>query len=365
MTARLVIVGTPGDKRTAALAAAAARQGVDARLVSWAAALADPRVVAAAGQAGDVLRVDSPGADGATWAALARLGGDTRPRERDEWRAGRGWFAGLTTFLHALDAHTTQLVPTHPTASILGMTDKRVCHERLAAAGVPVPALLAEVGSAGELRTQLDATGHDAVFVKPRWGSSGAGVLALRRQRGRELVVTTAELAGDQLINRKRLRRYQLRAEIDRLLDRVLGDGAIVQRWLPKLGVADGPLDLRVVVMRGRLALAVARVGRGAITNLHLDARRLDVAVVQERVGTVAFAALESACLRAAASFAGHHTVGVDVMLDTRGRPFVLECNAWGDYLPRLLSADGCDTYDLYLRDVFGARAMPQLLGAS
>ncbi len=41
-------------------------------------------------------------------------------------------------------------------------------------------------------------------------------------------------------------------------------------------------------------------------------------------------------------------------MVDTSGRPYVLECNSWGDYLPGLL-VDGRDSYDLQLQGLFGA----------
>jgi len=352
MSLRLVIVGVPGEKRTVALLGAAERCGAVARLVPWDAAIARPALVGEAGRAGDHLRVESPGGDAQIWQTLARLGGDDRPAAAGQWRPGRGWFAGLTRALHAIDAHTTHLRATHPSAQILAMTDKLVGHERLARAGVPVPALLPsahDAHDADELRQLMRASGRSAVYVKARWGSSGAGVLAFRRSAGRELLTTTAELDDGRVYNRKRLRRYHERAATSALLDTVLGDGAIVQRWLPKLGTARGPFDLRVLVVRGEIAQTVARVGRGTITNLHLDATRAGVEEVLAPLGPAAAANVYAVCRRAAACFPGHHSVGVDVMVDPRGNPFVLECNAWGDYLPRLL-VGGLDSYDVYLR---------------
>jgi hypothetical protein len=356
VTDRLVIVGVPGDKRTSALLAAAARAGVDARCVAWADALTSLDPVASAGDSGDRLRVESPGADGEIWHRLARLGGDHRPREAGEWRPGRGWFAGLTSFLTDLDRQTAALRPSHPSPQLLAMTDKLVCQQRLASRGVPVPELLPAPDDGDQLREIMRDAGCSAVFVKPRWGSSGAGVVAFRRDgRGhREQVTTTADLVNGRLFNRKRLRRYTRRNDIDAVLDTVLGDGAVVQRWLPKLGVADGPLDLRVVVIAGRAAQVVGRVGRGTITNLHLDARRMAIDELRADLGAAVVARVLAACEQAAACFPGHQSIGVDAMIDVHGRPIVLECNAWGDFLPRLL-IDGMDCYDLYLRSLFGA----------
>jgi hypothetical protein len=349
----LVIVGVPAEKRTAALLAAAARGGVRARCVPWLDAMAAPAGVTAGMAAGDVLRVESPGGDDATWHALAARGGETRRFAVGDWRPGRGWFRGLADVLTALDAAAVGHRVTHPGPQVLAMTDKAACHQRLVAAGVPVPELLPAAAGAAALRAIMEQRGRRAVYVKPRWGSSGAGVLAFRSDGRREVLVSTASLDGGRLRNHKRLRRHVDRAVIDGLLDAVLGDGAVVERWIPKAGHAGGPLDLRVLVLGGRVAQAVARVGRGPITNLHLDAARAPVAEALARFGPATLDAVHDVSRRAAACFPGHHGVGVDVLVDPVGRPFVVECNAWGDYLPRLL-VDGLDSHQLYLRDVLG-----------
>jgi glutathione synthase/RimK-type ligase-like ATP-grasp enzyme len=349
MRARLVLVGVPGDKRTLALAAAAQRAGRELVEVPWSLALAQPEAIRRVAREGDVVRVESPGADAAIWHALARLGGEQRTFASGEWRPGRAWFVGLTRFFAQLDAQLRGLHVTHPCAQVLALTDKLVCQQRLEQAGVPVPAALPAPTTADELRATMRRLGRSAVFVKPRWGSSGAGVLAYRHALDRELLISTARCASGRIFNHKQLCRHETRASIDELLDAVLRDGALVQRWLPKAGLAAGPLDLRVLVIRGEVAQAVARVGRGTITNLHLNAARVDVETALARFGASAWRSVQHVARAAAACFPGQHCVGVDVMVDTRGNPFVLECNAWGDYLPRLL-LDGLDSYDLYLR---------------
>ena len=349
MRPHLVAVAVPGDKRATALGAALARAGWSTTWIAWADALRDPARVGRAGRPGDFLRVESPGSDAATWHAIVRAGGGAGTVPDGEWRPGRAWFAGLAWALDAIEAASRHLVVTHPAAQILAMTDKLACHQRLASAGIPVPETRPAPATPGGLRRLLDAVELHAVYVKPRWGSSGAGVLALRRGRGREHVTTSASLRDGRLVNDKRLHTYQDRADIDAVLAPILGDGAVVQRWLPKAGTADGPFDLRMLVVGGRIAQRVARVGRGTLTNLHLGAARADADEVLAGFAAATRSRLEAACVAAAERFPGHRCVGVDAMVDVRGRPFVLECNAWGDYLPRLV-VDGLDSYDVQLR---------------
>ena len=349
MASGLVVVATPGDKRARALRAAALRVGHPSPTwIAWAEAIAAPARVGAAGQPGDFLRIDSPGADVATWHALAGQGGLQTSIPEGQWRPGAAWFRGLERTLAAIAAAAPQLRLTHPVGHILTMTDKWRCQQRLEQAGVTTPPAFPAPDTVSALRGQLAERGWSAVFVKPRFGSSGAGVLAWRRAGQREQLTTPAALRGDVLCNDKHLHTYDDRASIDRIVDIVLADGALVQRWIPKAGASGGPFDVRVLVIDGAIAQRVGRVGRGPITNLHLDARRAAPATLLTSFPG-AQARIDALCLATAACFPGHRCLGIDVLVDPRGRPFVLECNAWGDYLPGLLLA-GQDSYDLQLR---------------
>jgi glutathione synthase/RimK-type ligase-like ATP-grasp enzyme len=346
---KLVVVATPGDKRTRALGAAVERLGFPSPTwISWAEAIVSPGQVGAAGKHGDLLRIDSPGADPTTWHALAGQGGGTTSIPQGQWRPGAAWFRGLERVLAAINAGAAHLRPTHPIGHILTMTDKWLCQKRLESAGVATPPAFLAPSTVAAVRDRLAAQRWPAVFVKPRFGSSGAGVLAWRRSGTSEQLITPAALHGDVLINDKHLHTYEERASIDRVLAIVLADAALVQRWIPKAGTAGGPFDLRVLVIDGVVAQRVGRVGRGPITNLHLDARRAEPETLLAGFPG-ALARVDALCLAAAAGFPGHRAIGIDVLIDPRGRPHVVECNAWGDFLPGLL-VDGQDSYELQLR---------------
>lgn len=316
--ARLVLVAGPAEKRTRALLAAAEVAKLPTCVVPWSAFLDDPSLPGREAGADDVLRVDTPGGDTAVWSRLSGM--SVAPTE---WRPGRAWFAGLSAQLRAV---TTEARQTHPAETCLAMVDKWSTQARLEEAGVAIPPAELAPPTPEALWARVTELRWGQVFVKGRWGSSGAGVFAARRGE----VVTTAVLDGGRVHNDKRLRRYT-GAEADAVLAPVLADGALLQRWIPKAGAGDRPFDLRAVLVEGRLTHLVARLGRGPITNLHLDSLRADpadvcAANVLIRVGELAVAT--------ARLFPTHHTFGIDILVDSRGKPWVIECNAWGDHVP-------------------------------
>lgn len=319
-----VCVWVPGSRRARGFSPAVA--------LAWRDVVDDPGLVGRVCRAGDVVRVDSPGEDDVVWARLSGLP-IADPTER---RPGAAWFAGLRRVLTAIDAGLPPGVTrTHPAETVCAMTDKLGCAQALAAANVPIPPTEAAPPTVAALGARLEALGWSRAFVKPRWGSSGAGVCAVRHTRGRWLVTSPARLVAGRVVNHKRLLTTAQTEEVDRLLGPVLADGAVLQRWVPKATTSGGPFDLRVLVIDGRPRHRIARVGRGPITNLHLDSARQDAAETMAPYGGLD--AVLDACTRAAAVYPAHHAVGVDVMVDAKGHPFVIELNAWGDLLPGLL----------------------------
>lgn len=74
------------------------------------------------------------------------------------------------------------------------------------------------------------------------------------------------------------------------------------------------------------------------MTNLHLGNARGDLTEVAACYGIGAIEAIEAAAHAAARCFEESLYLGADVMLDARGdRATVIEVNAFGDLLPRIL----------------------------
>ncbi|WP_202469684.1 STM4014 family protein [Streptomyces sp. SID2888] len=346
---RFAVVGNPENRRTAMFADAVRAAGHPApRVLAWRDVL---RGRYAFGP-GELVRIDSPGENAEVDRLLRGIDDPTRVEGTALWH--RRFTAAVREVTAA--ARCAGAVTTADPEDVAVLFDKRRCHARLAAAGVPVPpALTGPVGGWEELRERLGAARVTRAFVKPAHGSSASGVVALSwAGPGRVKATTSVETAPDgRLYNSLRVRHYTSETEVAALLDALVPDGLHVERWLPKASQGGRAADLRVVVVAGRATHAVVRTSRHPMTNLHLGGARgdLDLARAAIRAAGGAFTDVLDTAERAAACFPGTLCVGVDILPATGWRRFAVgEVNAFGDLLPRLRGlpgsgAEGLDTY--------------------
>jgi hypothetical protein len=347
-----VVLGVADSKRTRGLTAASAACGVAVQWVDWRDWLADPGALDAALQAPCRFKIEPPGDDPVAHLQLLHDGCALLGRspvdapERGELLAADAWFAGFSRALQRLARQLAALPHVQVVNApddILAMTDKLACQQRLQAHEVPTPPLLGTVRNHDHLMALLDAHGTDRVFVKARYGSSAAGVVAYRRnRRGQQQATTTAQMHGDgrRLFNVKRISSYRQADEVRRVIDLVAAQEAYAEVWIPKPRCGNGHFDLRVLTFAGRAAHRVARIGQRPMTNLHLDSARADPA---QLLTPDDLTAMTTTAERAARAFAHSTVIGFDLVAQ-RGRAHVLEANAFGDLLPGLLW-QGRDTY--------------------
>ncbi|WP_172437370.1 STM4014 family protein [Lysobacter enzymogenes] len=344
------MIGPRGSRRLRGLQQALRERGVAAaEELHYEDLLAAPQRAAEqiAARPRALVKIESPGEAPALhavliergWRALGAVGAPPQPLEHGELAHQHHWYAGFRELLQALPARAGYL---NPPDDIAGMSDKLACQRRLRAQGIAIPPLLGEIDGYESLQALLRE--HDAgqVFVKARYGSSGAGVLAYRRNRGgREAAYGSAELSEDggraRVFNSLKPRRYDDGARIARLIDAIAAQGAYVERWIPKPRApgSEGDryggahYDIRAVALDGFLRHRVARVGRGPLTNLHLGNRR---GALAHWLDDAAMHALETATQQAAMAFPRSRMIGFDLIL-REGRSWVLEANAFGDLL--------------------------------
>ena len=272
--AHWALIATPEDKRTRGFCAALAECREPAPLIlPWRTVISDPQKALRQIPDGSILRIESPGMDESALAALIACGGGVYAGGyRDGvWQPGAARFSGLTRVLEAISQHLTEhpLQVMNDPRDILVMSDKVRCRAHLSNAGIAIAPGLMDCHDVSGLFDAMERSGWARVFVKPRWGSSGAGIIAFQRAGSRMKAVTTLRRAPDgRLLVSKRLQQLDDPALIEDLLAHVLADGAVVERWIPKLALAGGPVDLRVVVIGGVPCHRLARVGSGPITNL-------------------------------------------------------------------------------------------------
>jgi glutathione synthase/RimK-type ligase-like ATP-grasp enzyme len=238
--------------------------------------------------------------------------------------------------------------------SILAMLDKHACQRQLQAQGITSPTLVSFADAAHDginadmdfraLIQHLIAHHHYSVFIKPRYGSSAAGVMALRiKPDGRQYILRTSlELVqdhqGTRCYNSLKVRTYTRFSDIAALYNIVVQEGAYIERWLPKAQLEGLNFDLRVVVIHGQASHYVTRCSKSPMTNLHLGNQRGDVLNHPQGndILSKAYAAAESAVQ----AIAGAGCVGVDVVISgTRLSPYVIELNAFGDLLPGIFNS--------------------------
>ena len=371
-----VLIGNPDSNRVGFFQEALAGLGLPpARLVAWGDLLAGRVRLEGVVTAGGVVRIESPGKDFEVERALLARGADLADEEwegydrlsRRECAAmhfdkgriicPRQWYLGFRDALAAIGEQLTACPPhtlMNAPDEIASMFDKPRCHRTLFDGGIPVAPALGLVRSFSDLMAQMGEAGCRRVFVKPAHGSSASGVVAYQTDGHRHQAVTTVETATADgrlhLYNSRRLTTYRDVGDISTLIDALARGRVHVERWLPKAGLADRTFDLRVVVIGGLARHVVARTSRSPITNLHLLNKRGDVGAVRERMGEAAWADAMAACERAMRLFPRSHYAGLDLLIapDFR-RHAVLEVNAFGDLLPRVLHA-GDDTYTAEVR---------------
>lgn len=359
----MLVVGAPDGERVRAFRRSAQQYGVRVDVIAYREVIGQPAALLSRLVAGGLVRLESPSDDPAADELLIDLGGGNTTGLREGTLPDtRAWHAGLTTTLTGIEdqlAGRPDCRFMNPPRAVLAMGDKRATDRRLAAAGVPVPDSLPPVTTASDIVDGARAAGWHAVLAKPRYGSSGAGLVAVR-WRGTEVVAyTTVRRSAGRWSNSRQVVRLASWPAVIELLDALCPLDLHVQRWIPKATWGGGPVDLRVVVIAGRSRHVLARVGSGPFTNLHLGARRGDVPALRREVGEDAWAAIMSTCRRAAGAFPGALYAGVDVLVAPGWRRhWVAEVNAFGDFHEGIHS-DGMDTYTAEL--VAASRGAPDL----
>lgn len=309
-----VLLGNPGTKRSVYFEHAACQAGLHVLFVDWK----------------DWLRSGFPGTETDYFVKIDPPLWDSC--HIDELKQMTGTY---TSYLTALAGSSAAFLNTPE--DLMSLLDKRDCKKRLKAAGLPVTEMFEE--SPGNLSQLLEAMAvHkiNQVFIKPVCGSGAAGVTALRLHpvTGQMSACSCAlpEKETNGLINTKQLRFFTQKKEIKPLLDRLLSQDCIVERWYPKAVYQEYSYDLRAVVQDGRLDFLLARLSKGPVTNLHLNNHPLEASrlCLPEAVLT----SIKELCLSAMDCYPTLRSAGIDLLLEKQSlKPRIIEMNGQGDLL--------------------------------
>jgi hypothetical protein len=363
----IVVLGAEAGPRVAAFQSGLARlRRPQADVLSYQSFLESPGRLAALLSPGAWLRFDSPDRDPAALLALYRAGERAArsagypaltPAEASGVVGRKGPLGSVTQLFFGLCAALRQAadiaaqagaIVSHPPEEIALAYDKAECTRHLAARAIAGTRALDNVTGFDSLVEAARARRARRVFVKLRYGSSAAAMVALAMgPDGRMLAHATAELAADGAIWITRdVRRVEQIAHIAALVDALARHGIHVEAWLPKAGIDNMTCDLRIIVVDGEPVFHVLRMSRHPMTNLHLGGRRSDSAALRARMAPGAWDRVLATCRAVARAFPGSFALGIDlaVLADLRSHA-VLEVNAFGDHIKNVCY-NGCTTQE-------------------
>jgi hypothetical protein len=152
--------------------------------------------------------------------------------------------------------------------------------------------------------------------------------------------ITSLVRLEDGFFSTRRLRRIEgkpLLATLDWLLD----EDAIVQRGMPMAQIDGQNFDVRIIVQHGKPTFTIFRLSNQPMTNLHLGGRRGDPLRCRAAIPNRAWLDAIDHCVEAARLYP-MDSVGIDLLFE-RGyyRHWLLEVNAFGDFFPGLVDANG------------------------
>ena len=320
------------------------------------------------------IRIESPGRNWPTELKLLKLGAG-EPDEEDNLGGRRsrfaldeldqlsetpgrilalrqwflGWRRALTSLATAVADRGFQANWTSPPDDIIALFDKETCQARLTGAGCPMPPSLGVPANFEDLYEQMRAVRRSRVILKSCHSSSASCAVALEFSGNRIQAFSTVDLVdhpqGLRLYNVRPGRWYRDLANVRRLVDAVCLERVQAQVWIPKLGWGQKRVDLRVVTIGGRARHTVVRLSSTPFTNLQLHNSRGDLEAFRSAFGEATLEIAWEAAERVAQCFPRCLHLGIDVALTSRSdRAWILEANAFGDYLPNCL-AEGWNTH--------------------
>jgi glutathione synthase/RimK-type ligase-like ATP-grasp enzyme len=237
-------------------------------------------------------------------------------------------------FLKAAAQNRKLLFLNHPD-SIMDTLDKRKCKDILVQNGIAVtPSVDEELHDIEALRQYVGENKTSNLFIKPRYGSGAAGVVAYRcnPSTGSEMIYTSVHEADGKFVNTKKICRINQRARIELLVNFILSQPHIIEKWIPKPKYQNLCYDLRVVYQFGKIDFIVARCSDSPITNLHLNNNALDVNLLGLPPHVIS--RIESLCKEAMGCFKGLFYAGIDILLSGKSlEPVIIEINAQGDLI--------------------------------
>ncbi|SNT24935.1 hypothetical protein SAMN05446037_10624 [Anaerovirgula multivorans] len=186
-----------------------------------------------------------------------------------------------------------------------------------------------------ELKEYMLTNAIHSVFIKPRFGSGAAGVIAYRIHPNSktQILQTCIKNIGERFENTKQIFKINDESQIQKLINFILEQDCIVEKWIPKPKIGDSIYDIRVVFQFGQIDHILARgSSSSAITNLHLNNKA--IAIETLALSKDILVDIHQLCSKGVACFDGLNSAGIDILLSgKKQKPMIIEINGQGDLI--------------------------------
>lgn len=366
---QVVLIAPPNSRRVAAFQSSLQRiNWPQAKVISYQQIIENPQTLIQTVHKGNIVRLETSGESSDTERLLLELGkkGITKSvveniadlqLEQGEIIPSNQWYAGLQQFFDIVQKQLAQCPSYYCMVDFsegLQLFDKRKTAELWLSLNLPIPYQLPEeVSSFEQLISVLNQQRLDRVFIKLAHGSGASGTIALAINKNQIQALTTIEMVENQrgirLYNNRKLIHYNTWQQITQLIDELLKYHKLqIERWLPKASYQGKVFDIRVVVINGKAMHTLIRLGKQAITNLHLGNGRGDLEQIKNYLGN-SWQLVPELAEQAMQYFPNSLYAGVDILVSQNAKkPYLLEANTFGDFHPNTY-CQGLDTYQAEL----------------
>ena len=304
------------------------------------------------------IRLTSAGEDFELIKILMGMGSDTDAQllsfEKGLIYPNDFWFKGWSILMEMLNFYEERnafLKFMNTPFTVLIAFHKLICQEYLGLNNISIPKIiLKRVEDYDSLIEKMESENIHQVFIKPYHGSSALGVMALRQSKGRQMLYTTIDLQGEKLFNNLKLQKYNSIAKIRTIVNKMIPSGLMVEEWIRKKTFREKSVDFRILVINGKAAFVVPRMSNHFITNLHLGNEKGNIKEVEEAWGKELIDDAKILAVQAVEVMSDLFYAGVDVAISEKGKPYVLEINAFGDMLLDIFQ-DGMSPYEYELKE--------------
>ena len=264
------------------------------------------------------------------------------------------WFYGFESILKKINDiihdYGEILLMNHP-LEITQMFDKVKTNELLKESSISVPPIIPPFTTFENILELMEDIKLYEIFIKPRYGSSGSGIIALKKFGDFFTSYTTlfygkSSYRSDyKLYNKKTIRNIRNFERLEQIINQLSSCTLYGEKWIPKVAYYNRIADLRVLMVNGKVSHSIIRLSNMPITNLHLDSFKIPIDLINQIIPVEMWEKIQKTCQKVMSLFPNTFYAGIDVIINSEKTQFYInEVNAFGDLL-RNINYKKMDTY--------------------